>query len=886
MTSLGRRGYAINKDQLSSQELATIKKDLTVAPYVVMGGQPTHFKTFLESASKLYLPKAYGLKRFGPPLVNKLEERVEDITVEFAGALRPEQVGAVEAFMKAAKDSKQMGGILNMRCAAGKTVMAIYIICALKKKTIIIVHKDFLLKQWRERIEQFAPTARVGTIKAKILDYQDKDIVIASLQSLCLKEYDPRVFEGFGTLIADECFPYTQYISTYQGPMMIGDVYEAFTQGHRAIVASYNTTTRDYEYKYVTYAWKRPRNGKALVRITCSDGGGEHVTLECTEDHKILTAADGMQPAGHLDVGTLLVASNTHGVMMITELELVLTQDASYDYLYDIEVQHNHTFVCCGAKRNTSGVVVSNCHHLGAEVFSTALQKVTCQYTLGLSATVTRKDGLSKVFVSHLGDVVFKTKKIRDVIDVSIIPYDSDNDEYSKEHTMFNDKPNMSRMINNICAYEPRTEFIVEKILDVMREEPERRFLILSDRRSHLTAFKELLEKHSITDVGYYFGGMKPEDLKDSEGRKIILGTFQMACIADDTPVVDPITGKEYKLADCRRTTRVNFATFNEHKRIFTTNQPTCFGYSRAKPAYEIKHALGSITVSGDHKVRTCNGWVRADALTLHDILMTPGTLNIRGEKAIAGITPTSMYKYGLNIARHPWIPTSYMFLPVDLVAALVKGVLDAGSTRTLENEKEIRITVPHARTSNQLRTLLLRLGVPTIKTKHTIHITYIGVCKLNKLGMKIHTSPHVVDDVIIGTYSHQACFVRIESVTYIGMRDNLCDVTMPLGNLVLTDVLVHNSEGFDVPGLDTLVLASPKSDIIQSVGRILREKPENRRHTPLVIDIKDNFSLFPKQARKRQDYYKKCKYNIAGGVSETPTKQEEIPEAYAFVDE
>ena len=892
MTSLGRRGYAINKDQLSSQELMAIKRDLTVAPYMALGGQPSPFKTFLESASKLYLPKAYGLKRFGPPLVNKLEDHVEDITVGFAGALRQEQVAAVEAFMKAAHDPAQMGGILNMRCAAGKTVMAIYIICALKKKTLIIVHKDFLLKQWRERIEQFAPTARVGTIKAKVIDHEDKDIVIASLQSLCLKEYDPRVFEGFGTLIADECFPYHQAICTDQGPMLIGDVYELFTKGHRVIVASYNRMTRDYEYKYVTYAWKRPRNDKNLVRITCNDGDDKHVVLECTEDHKLLTAADGMRPAGHLDIGTRLVANNTHGVMMITELTHIPAQDTIYDYLYDIEVQHNHTFVCCGDD-NTSGVVVSNCHHLGAEVFSTALQKVTCQYTLGLSATVTRKDGLSKVFVSHLGDIVFKTKKVKDVIDVSIIPYDSDNDEYSKEYTMFNDKPNMSRMINNICAYEPRTEFIVEKILGVMREEPARRFLILSDRRSHLTAFKELFERHNVTDVGYYFGGMKPDDLKDSEGRKIILGTFQMACIADDTPVVDPITGKEYKLADCQAVTdvtgvtcvtRVNITSFNEKHDMFTTNQPIYFGYSRPKPAYEIKHAFGSIIVSGDHKVRTCNGWVRADTLTPQDILMTPCKLNLPSEKTIQGVTPTSMYKFGLNIAKHPWLPTSYMFLPIDLVEALVKGILHAGCTRILADE--IRITVPHARTSNQIRTLLLLLGVPTIKTQHTIHITCTGVRKLNNLGMKVHMSPHAADDVIIRTYSDESCFVRIESVTYIGIRDNLCDVTMPLGNLVLTDVLVHNSEGFDVPGLDTLVLASPKSDIIQSVGRILREKPENRRHTPLVIDIKDNFSLFPKQAQKRELYYKKCKYNIAGGVDMRSAKQEEVPGEYAFVDE
>ncbi len=71
-------------------------------------------------------------------------------------------------------------------------------------------------------------------------------------------------------------------------------------------------------------------------------------------------------------------------------------------------------------------------------------------------------------------------------------------------------------------------------------------------------------------------------------------------------------------------------------------------------------------------------------------------------------------------------------------------------------------------------------------------------------------------------------------------------------------------SEGFDCPKLDTLIFASPKSSIEQSVGLILRKKPEDRVRIPVIIDIWDKFSMFKRQGMVRQKYYKKRNYNVS----------------------
>ena len=65
--------------------------------------------------------------------------------------------------------------------------------------------------------------------------------------------------------------------------------------------------------------------------------------------------------------------------------------------------------------------------------------------------------------------------------------------------------------------------------------------------------------------------------------------------------------------------------------------------------------------------------------------------------------------------------------------------------------------------------------------------------------------------------------------------------------------------EALDIKTLSTLIMATPKTDVRQAVGRILRQKHKQA----LVIDIVDPHDLFQRQWLKRKRYYKKQNYKI-----------------------
>jgi superfamily II DNA or RNA helicase len=398
-TSLSNQGYSIYKIKITENELEKIKNDLTIKPFTCPGygneEDVTPYKLYKENTDKIYVPYFYGRINFGVPEISKLKEP-DTISIAFATdrLMRPYQQDIIKTYIESAR--KIGGGIISVGCGRGKTVMGLKIAEELKVKTLILVHKEFLMNQWVERIKEYLPDARVGYIQGKTLDIQRKDIVLAMIQSLSDprkdKDYPENLFESFGLVIADEC------------------------------------------------------------------------------------------------------------------------------------------------------------HHLAARQFCRSLAKYPFKYTLGLSATPDRADGLARVFKHYLGDIVYKDSEIEataEDIEMNNIPNSSVeiyiykmnsvniDAKYNKEELNYKKKPNIVTMKSNIANCKHRTQFLLSFLPRLINEG--RTILILSCRRAHITEMEKMINELVIEKnlpectVGLYVGGMKQEHLDISATKRVIIATYDMA---------------------------------------------------------------------------------------------------------------------------------------------------------------------------------------------------------------------------------------------------------------------------------------------------------------------------------------------------------------------
>ena len=188
--------------------------------------------------------------------------------------------------------------------------------------------------------------------------------------------------------------------------------------------------------------------------------------------------------------------------------------------------------------------VIDECHHIPSRVFSRALTKINSRYMIGLSATPLRKDKLEKIIDWFIGPMLVRIEK-RQTISSSIRIYNYTSTNKLFKRVIGKDGKEISAiMLNNIVQIDERNDFIHKLMKDILKKEPLRQIMFLSDRKEHLETIKKLIdtdkEMNKFT-TGYYVGGMTKNKLKESESKTVIFGTYSMASEGLDIPTLDTI---------------------------------------------------------------------------------------------------------------------------------------------------------------------------------------------------------------------------------------------------------------------------------------------------------------------------------------------------------
>ncbi|SOC22436.1 hypothetical protein SAMN05880501_11420 [Ureibacillus xyleni] len=211
-----KNGLYIKKEGLSTSfinhliQLATFKNPQyykSQAKRLSTHGIPRNITCYDDTEEYLILPR--GCKDDLDKLLGKLSinfDFIDDthmgskISISFEGKLRVEQDQAVKTLLE------HPIGILSATTGFGKTVVAAKLISERKINTLIIVHRNQLIDQWKKSLTQFLnieedQIGQIGGGKSK----QTENIDIATIQSLNYKGEVKDLISQYGQIIVDEC---------------------------------------------------------------------------------------------------------------------------------------------------------------------------------------------------------------------------------------------------------------------------------------------------------------------------------------------------------------------------------------------------------------------------------------------------------------------------------------------------------------------------------------------------------------------------------------------------------------------------------------------------------------------------------------------------------
>ena len=157
---------------------------------------------------------------------------------------------------------------------------------------------------------------------------------------------------------------------------------------------------------------------------------------------------------------------------------------------------------------NYTQVIVDECHHIPALTFEQIVKNFKGKYILGLSATPNRKDELDPILYQQLGNISYEYKKPKTHTNRLLV--------IKTEFTSSAD--NYAAIINELVSNEDRNRQIVKTI----KENIDRKILLLSDRIEHLNLLENILKEEKIDFVSVHGSQNKKEQVENMQKVKTI----------------------------------------------------------------------------------------------------------------------------------------------------------------------------------------------------------------------------------------------------------------------------------------------------------------------------------------------------------------------------
>jgi superfamily II DNA or RNA helicase len=115
-------------------------------------------------------------------------------------------------------------------------------------------------------------------------------------------------------------------------------------------------------------------------------------------------------------------------------------------------------------------------------------------------------------------------------------------------------------------------------------------------------------------------------------------------------------------------------------------------------------------------------------------------------------------------------------------------------------------------------------------------------------------------------------------AATYLGGDKQAPDTRVVVATYSLT------SEGFDMPRLNALVLATPASDVEQSCGRVMRG---SSAAGAVIVDVADEWGVCFAQLAKRRGLYRRSGFTVSSDAADGTTSHvpDDDPQVYGFLE-